>query len=78
HERALRGAPLAGAAPVERRPGRSGGVIGPAVAAWNAAAIGFYRSLGAEPMDEWTTYRLSGSAQSDLAGPAVVAHPDGG
>jgi len=45
---------------------------------WNAAAIGFYRSLGAEPMDEWTTYRLSGSALSDLAGPAVVAHPDGG
>jgi GNAT superfamily N-acetyltransferase len=25
---------------------------------WNASAIGFYRSLGARPMDEWTVYRL--------------------
>ncbi len=25
---------------------------------WNEPAIGFYRSLGAEPMDEWTVYRL--------------------
>nr|WP_298139909.1 GNAT family N-acetyltransferase [uncultured Pseudomonas sp.] len=29
---------------------------------WNAPAIGFYRQLGAEPMNEWTVYRLSGSA----------------
>lgn len=29
---------------------------------WNAAAIGFYRALGAVPMEEWTTYRLSGEA----------------
>ena len=34
---------------------------------WNAPSIGFYRSLGAEPMDEWTTMRLSGSALSSLA-----------
>jgi GNAT superfamily N-acetyltransferase len=29
---------------------------------WNAPAIGFYRSLGAEPQDEWTTFRLDGEA----------------
>lgn len=29
---------------------------------WNESAIGFYRSLGAEAMDEWTTFRLSGDA----------------
>lgn len=27
---------------------------------WNAPAIGFYQSLGARPMDEWTVYRLTG------------------
>jgi GNAT superfamily N-acetyltransferase len=27
---------------------------------WNAPAIGFYASLGARPMTEWTTYRLDG------------------
>lgn len=25
---------------------------------WNAPSIQFYKSLGAKPMDEWTTYRL--------------------
>jgi GNAT superfamily N-acetyltransferase len=29
---------------------------------WNEPSIGFYRSLGAVPMDEWTTYRLDGDA----------------
>lgn len=29
---------------------------------WNEPAIGFYKSLGAVPMDEWTVYRLSGDA----------------
>src|SRR5262249_33673341 len=29
---------------------------------WNEPAIGFYRSLGAVPMDEWTVYRLTGDA----------------
>ncbi|WP_322796278.1 GNAT family N-acetyltransferase [Tepidiforma sp.] len=33
---------------------------------WNAPAIGFYRSLGAVPMEEWTTYRLSGEALEQL------------
>lgn len=34
---------------------------------WNEPAIGFYRSIGAEPMDDWTVYRVSGSALEDLA-----------
>src|SRR5690606_23205709 len=25
---------------------------------WNAPSIAFYRALGAEPMDEWTTQRM--------------------
>jgi GNAT superfamily N-acetyltransferase len=29
---------------------------------WNTQAIDFYRSLGAVPMDDWTTYRLTGEA----------------
>lgn len=35
---------------------------------WNSPAIGFYRSLGAEAMDEWTVYRLADRALHDLAG----------
>jgi GNAT superfamily N-acetyltransferase len=35
---------------------------------WNAPAIGFYRALGAEPMDGWTVMRLSGPALAALAG----------
>ena len=34
---------------------------------WNAPAIGFYARIGATPMDEWTTYRLTGSALASLA-----------
>jgi GNAT superfamily N-acetyltransferase len=34
---------------------------------WNTPSIGFYRALGAEPMDEWTTMRLSGAALGRLA-----------
>lgn len=29
---------------------------------WNKNSIAFYLSIGATPMDEWTTYRLSGDA----------------
>lgn len=29
---------------------------------WNAPAIGFYRKLGARPMDEWTVMRIDGEA----------------
>jgi GNAT superfamily N-acetyltransferase len=35
---------------------------------WNTPAIDVYRSLGAEPMDEWTTYRLTGPALRKAAG----------
>jgi GNAT superfamily N-acetyltransferase len=35
---------------------------------WNSAAIGFYASLGAAPMDEWTVHRLTGPALRALAG----------
>lgn len=34
---------------------------------WNAPSIAFYKSLGAKPMEEWTIYRLTGAALSDLA-----------
>lgn len=35
---------------------------------WNEPAIGFYKSLGAEALDEWVGYRLAGKALTDLAG----------
>jgi GNAT superfamily N-acetyltransferase len=38
-----------------------------AVLDWNAPAIGFYRKLGAVPMDEWTTFRLTGAALERMA-----------
>lgn len=34
---------------------------------WNEPSIGFYKSLGAEPMDDWTVYRVSGEALETLA-----------
>ena len=34
---------------------------------WNQPSIDFYRSLGAEPMSDWTVYRLSGETLKDLA-----------
>jgi GNAT superfamily N-acetyltransferase len=34
---------------------------------WNEPALGFYRSIGALPMDEWTVHRLSGDALTELA-----------
>jgi GNAT superfamily N-acetyltransferase len=39
-----------------------------AVLDWNEAAISFYESLGAEAMDEWTTFRLSGQSLAALGG----------
>jgi GNAT superfamily N-acetyltransferase len=39
-----------------------------AVLDWNEPAIGFYKSLGAAAMDEWTIYRVSGEALERLAG----------
>ena len=34
---------------------------------WNEPSIGFYKSLGARPMDEWTVMRVDGSALAALA-----------
>ena len=34
---------------------------------WNEPAIGFYKSIGALPQDEWVSYRLSGKALTDFA-----------
>lgn len=34
---------------------------------WNEPAIGFYRSLGALPMEEWTTFRITGTELEALA-----------
>ncbi len=34
---------------------------------WNEPSIEFYRSLGAKPMDEWTTYRITGDTLKELA-----------
>lgn len=38
-----------------------------AVLDWNEPSIQFYRALGAVPMDEWTTYRVTAEALQDLA-----------
>ena len=34
---------------------------------WNRPSIDFYRSMGAIPMEEWTTYRLTGEALEKAA-----------
>ncbi|CAM3182536.1 N-acyltransferase YncA [Sphingomonas antarctica] len=34
---------------------------------WNDPAIGFYKSIGAQPMNEWTVFRLDGDALASLA-----------
>ena len=34
---------------------------------WNESAIAFYASLGAKPMSEWTTFRLTGEPLAALA-----------
>ena len=34
---------------------------------WNTPAQGFYRSLGALPQDEWTTWRVDGDRLTTLA-----------
>jgi GNAT superfamily N-acetyltransferase len=52
---------LAGIA-VERNCGR----MEWAVLNWNEPAIGFYKRLGAEPMDDWTVFRLSGDALKNM------------
>jgi GNAT superfamily N-acetyltransferase len=38
---------------------------------WNELALGFYRGLGAETMDQWVTHRLTGDALARLAAEAA-------
>jgi GNAT superfamily N-acetyltransferase len=38
-----------------------------AVLDWNEPAIQFYRAIGAQALDEWTVFRLSGEALSRFA-----------
>jgi len=47
---------------------RGAGRLEWAVLDWNEPAIGFYKALGAVPMDDWTVYRLTGGALQRLAG----------
>lgn len=42
-----------------------------AVLEWNTPSIEFYEALGARPMQEWSTYRLTGPALTEL-GQAVA------
>lgn len=41
---------------------------------WNDLAIGFYKRLGAQPMNEWTTFRMTGQSLHELASraPAIA------
>lgn len=34
---------------------------------WNRPSIDFYLSLGAEPMEDWTVYRITGDTLKELA-----------
>jgi GNAT superfamily N-acetyltransferase len=38
---------------------------------WNHPAIDFYKRLGAQPLDDWTQYRLTGPALQDLSQKSV-------
>lgn len=44
---------------------------------WNEPAIGFYRSLGARMMDEWTVMRVDGLALDRLGAQAGKTQPIG-
>ena len=50
--------------------GRGCGRMEWAVLDWNRPAIEFYRRLGAEALDDWTVYRLSGARLAALAAEA--------
>jgi len=39
---------------------------------WNEPSIRFYQSLGAEPMDDWTVFRVTGEALTELAARGAV------
>lgn len=46
-----------------------------AVLDWNEPAIGFYRKLGARPMEEWQVFRLTGEPLARLAAEGAGEHP---
>jgi GNAT superfamily N-acetyltransferase len=48
-----------------------------AVLDWNEDAIRFYRSLGAVPKSEWTTYQVAGAALDSLAAGTIAARRTG-
>jgi GNAT superfamily N-acetyltransferase len=35
---------------------------------WNEPSIAFYKTLGAQPLDDWTTFRVTGESLRNLAG----------
>jgi GNAT superfamily N-acetyltransferase len=41
---------------------------------WNQRAIDFYKSLGAQPMSEWTIFRVTGDALTNLGTKATDAN----
>lgn len=44
---------------------------------WNTPSIEFYRSMGAYPMDEWSTYRMEGDVIHRLAEePKDIKYPE--
>lgn len=46
---------------------RGGARLDWAVLDWNEPSIGFYHSLGAVALDQWTTFRMTGAALEKLA-----------
>jgi len=38
---------------------------------WNEPSIGFYKSLGAVPQDEWSVFRMDGDALTSLGAPGT-------
>ena len=44
-----------------------GGRLEWAVLDWNEPAISFYKKMGAVPLNEWTTYRVTGEKFKELA-----------
>ncbi len=47
---------------------RDCGRIDWSVLTWNELAISFYKQIGAKPMDDWTSFRLTGGALAQIAG----------
>ena len=39
---------------------------------WNKPSIDFYKSMGAEPMEDWTVYRVAGETLDKLAEEAAI------